>query len=170
MGYGIAARRKLLENYYLEKGNRDVFERVATRMNIKSYARGVMNMIMLAFFSKAPVETGYGRSVGIRYKQATYTIDGKKKRYVNHFIITIGSDTNAVGGQTVNAPYMAIQNVLPSNEGWIQDALYKARAKIKELGIQGYVYINNPVLKSKYVTKNGQNRPSGYTLEVIFSM
>ena len=170
MGLGVSARRKLLEEYYEKHDNRDTFERVATRTNIKSYARGIMFSIISAFFSKAPVETGYGRSAGIRYKQSSTIRDGKKKRIINHFSIVIGSEAPAKGGQIKNAPYMAIQNVLPSNEGWIEEGLYKARQRLREQNLQGYVYINPPVQKSKYVTKNGANRPSGYTLEVIFML
>lgn len=172
MGLGFSARRDLLEKYYEKHNNKDVFERVAIRQNIRSVAKGMMSSIMQCYFSKAPVETGYGRSAGIRYTQEdrpVASLGGRRKRYRGHFTIIIGSEKPAHGGETFpHAPYMAIQNILPSNEGWINEATHKARGRIKSYGFAKYMYINNPLMTAHYITNNGTNRPSGYKIGVIF--
>lgn len=156
MGKGIKAREHLLDNYLNRHSGREVYERVKNRQNIKTYAREVMAIILNEFYKVAPKETGYGRSVGIRYKR-----DGR-----NLFRIIIGSERGAVSGQVHNAPYMAIQNVLDYNQGWIQDAIHNSKNKLRNYGM--HIIIDSPKIISHYSTKGGTTPPSGYSVKVYF--
>lgn len=153
---GIKLRRELLEKYQERHNGREAYDRVKTRQNIKSYTRQAMSIILEEFYNNAPVETGYGRSAGIRYKRDSS----------NLFHIIVGSEKNARSGQINNAPYMAIQNVWDYNQGWIQDAIRSAKNKLRKYGI--HIIIDNPHIISNYITKSGSAPPSGYSIKVFF--
>lgn len=153
---GISARKELLGKYRTRHSDRETFDRVRTRQNIKSYTREAMSIILKEFYNHAPKETGYGRSAGIRYK----------KDSTNIFRIIVGSETGAVSGQIPNAPYMAIQNVWDYNQGWIQDAIQSSKQILRKNKI--HIIIDNPHIISHYSTKSGTNPPAGYSIQVYF--
>lgn len=159
--------RELLRDRYLERHNgREVYDRVKNRQNIRMVAREALNVTLECLYKRAPKETGYGRSAGIRYKQRE--LNGERLR--NLFDIIIGTETTAHSGQIQGAPYMALQNVpnhdtgTGRNEGWIQDGLWDARRKFKQYGV--YILVGNPNILSTYTTKGGTTPPSGYKISI----
>ena len=164
MGKGIRAREHLLDKYLERHSGRNVYERVKTRQNIRYVSREALNVILQCLYDEAPVESGYGRSAGIRYKQNTTGVTNTRLK--NLFTIIVGSDTTAKSGQTSKAPYMAIQNYSNEygNTGWIDNALINAKMQFKKDGI--YVLIGNPNVISNYVTKGGTAPPAGYSIEI----
>ena len=154
-------QREYLRDKYLERHNgRELYDRVKTRQNIRMVAREALNVTLECLYKRAPKETGYGRSAGIRYKQ--------RKR--NIFDIIIGTENSAKSGQIQGAPYMALQNVpnidtgTGRNEGWIQDGLWDARRTFKRYKVN--ILVGNPHILSTYITKGGTTPPSGYTIEI----
>lgn len=153
--------REYLRDKYLNRHNgREVYDRVKTRQNIRMVAREALNVTLECLYKRAPKETGYGRSAGIRYKQ----------RERNIFDIIIGTETTAHSGQIQGAPYMALQNVpnpktgTGRNEGWIQDGLWDARRTFKRYKVN--ILVGNPNTLSTYATKGGSSPPSGYTINI----
>lgn len=153
-------REYLRDRYLARHSGREVYDRVKTRQNIRMVAREALNVTLECLYKRAPKETGYGRSAGIRYKQ----------RERNIFDIIIGTETTAHSGQIQGAPYMALQNVpnpktgLGRNEGWIQDGLWDARRTFKHYKVN--ILVGNPNILSTYTTKGGTTPPSGYTINI----
>jgi hypothetical protein len=160
-------QREYLRDKYLNRHNgREVYDRVKTRQNIRMVAREALNVTLECLYKRAPKETGYGRSAGIRYKQRE--LNGERLR--NLFDIIIGTETSAHSGQIQGAPYMALQNVpnpqtgTGRNEGWIQDGLWDARRTFKRYKVN--ILVGNPNMLSTYTTKGGSSPPSGYIINI----